>query len=434
MSIPSTRQPNGTPSQYAEEHTEETPLLLNELKEHDEEHSELTVAAVKTEAKQLLSFAWPISLAYVLQTTLSLGQVVSVGHIGTTELAASSLATMLCNVTGISIGMGMASALDTLCSQAHTGSRDQHSLGRHLQRGIVVMAFLCFPIALLWWHAETLLLLVGQHPEVAKLSGVFTRYALIGLFPSLVNECLKRYLQAQGIMKASLFVIIIAAPINIFLQYLLVWSRFSIGVIGAPIGTALTYCALPILTSLYIRFIDGRQGWGGWDWKEATDLRQIWEFLKLGIPCVAMTCSEWWAFEIVALAAGIVGSPELAAQTIVLNTCSITYVIPLGLSIGASTRIGNALGAMCPKTARIAGWSCILLALIIAVANSTALISVRHSWGYLLSSEEDVVKLVATILPLAAVFQLSDAIGAAAGGILRGCGRPELGAYVNLIG
>ncbi|TPX64592.1 hypothetical protein SpCBS45565_g05753 [Spizellomyces sp. 'palustris'] len=413
--------------------TERTPLIHN-LKDHDGEHADLSVAVIKTEAKTLVSLAWPVSFAYVLQVSLSLAQIFSVGHIGTKELAASALTTMLCNVTGYSIGMGMASALDTLCSQAHTGSKDPHALGKHMQRGIVIMAVMCLPIGILWWFAADFLRLMGQQEDIAQLSGTFARYALIGLFPMLVNECMKRYLQAQGIMKATLVVIMIASPLNAFLQYLLVWSSMGFGVIGAPIATSITYWCLPVLTGLYIKFVAGGESWGGWEWKEALDLPQIWEFLKLGLPCVAMTCSEWWAFEIVALAAGWIGDKELAAQTIVLNTCSLTYVIPLGISIAASTRIGNALGAYCPQTARAAAVACILLALCVATVNSSALISVRYAWGWLWSADEEVVGLVATVLPLAAIFQFSDAIGAGVGGILRGCGRPDLGAYINLAG
>lgn len=231
-----------------------------------------------------------------------------------------------------------------------------------------------------------------------------------------------------------MFVIIIASPLNALLQYLLVWSPLSIGVIGAPVATAVTYWCLPLLTMLYIRFVAGGSAWGGWEWREALDTPQLWEFLKLGLPSVAMTCSEWWAFEVIALAAGWLGDKELAAQTVVLNTCSLTYVIPLGISIGASTRIGNALGAFCIRTAKAAAAACIILASILAVVNCSALVAVRHSWGWLWSDDAEVVQMVASVLPLAAIFQVSDALGAASNGILRGCGRPDLGAYINLIG
>ncbi|KAJ3036320.1 hypothetical protein HK097_003874, partial [Rhizophlyctis rosea] len=212
---------------------------------------------MKREAKILGKLAWPVTAGYVMQMSLSLAAVFSVGHLGKKELASAALANMFCNVTGYSIGIGMSSALDTLCSQAHTGSSDPHAVGKHLQRAIVVMAALCFPVGLIWWFADSILLLLGQDPEIAALSAKFSRWALIGLFPYLVNECLKRFLQCQGIMKANMAVILIASPINIFLQWLLVWSPIGLGVIGAPIATGITFCLLPVATWGYIMFVDG---------------------------------------------------------------------------------------------------------------------------------------------------------------------------------
>ena len=95
-------------------------------------------------------------------------------------MAASTLTTMFCNVTGFSISIGMASALDTLCSQSHTASSDPTILGKHLQRGIVVMFFLCWPITILWCFTEKLLLLAGQDPEISKLSGELVFYLIPG--------------------------------------------------------------------------------------------------------------------------------------------------------------------------------------------------------------------------------------------------------------
>ncbi|KAJ3180902.1 hypothetical protein HDU87_001548 [Geranomyces variabilis] len=419
--------------EHAPDLTERTPLL-NDLRAHEAEHQFLTVPVVRAESKALIGLAWPVSLGYIINMCLNLAQIFSVGHIGTTELAASALASMLCNVTGYSVGMGMASALDTLCSQSHTGSKDPHALGKHMQRGIVIMGVFSIPIATLWLFAGELLLLLGQHEDIAKLSGQFARYAIIGLFPYLVNECMKRFLQAQGIMKAGMVVSFIAALINIFLQWLLVWSPIAIGVIGAPIATAITFWTLPIFTWMYIKFVAGGSCWGGWEWREALDMQQIWEFVKLGFPCVLMTCSEWWAFEVIALAAGWLGDKELAAQTIALTTCSLAYVVPLGLSIAASTRIGNSLGANAVRTARAAALAGVILAACIAVISCSTLFAVRNQWGWLWSADPEVVRLVASILPLAAMFQLSDAVGAVAGGVLRGCGRPDFGAYINLVG
>ena len=138
--------------------------------------------------------------------------------------------------------------------------------------------------------------------------------------------------------------------------------------------------------------------------------------------------------EVVALLAGILGPDPLAAQSIVLNTSSLAYMLPLGISVASSTRIGNCLGAGAPRVAKIASRAALVLALCFASLNSSILILVRSHWGKLWSSDPTVIQIVSDILPLAALFQLSDGLGAVGGGVLRGCGHQKLGAYINLCG
>ena len=109
-------------------------------------------------------------------------------------------------------------------------------------------------------------------------------------------------------------------------------------------------------------------------------------------------------------------------------------MLPLGISVASSTRIGNCLGAQCPNRARFASRAALILALAFASFNSCLLIAVRSHWGYLWTNDPTVVTIVQDILPLAAVFQFSDALGAVGGGILRGCGHQKTGAMINIFG
>jgi MATE family multidrug resistance protein len=419
--------------------SEQTPLLhsqdsLDTVDRIPEEQDELTFSVLRSQFKELITLAWPVLISYIVSFSINMAPIFALGHLGTQYLATIALTTMLCNVTGFSVGAGMATALDTLCSQAFTGSSDPHALGKHLQRAIVIQALLSIPITLLWCYTEPLLLLLGQDPDISRLSGTFALYMIPGLFPYLCSQSIQKYLQAQGIMKAGMWIMVIASPVNAFLQYFLVWSDYGVGAIGAPIATSITNTLLPLMMILYMVFVEGGDCWGGWDWSEALDLSQIWIFVKLGTPGVIMLCSEWWAFEVVALAAGLLGDTVLAAQTVMLNTGSLLYCVPLGLSVASSTKIGNSLGANRPTTARNVAISSYLLALLLASVNCTLLLLVKDQWGYLYSSDPDVVLIVSQVLPLAALFQLNDALGAVGAGVLRGAGRQSIGAMVNLCG
>ncbi|CAH1758847.1 10310_t:CDS:2 [Entrophospora sp. SA101] len=335
--------------------------------------------------------AIPVSLTYILQYSLQ----------GSIELAASALGSMYATVTGWSVLFGAATALDTLASQAYT-SGNPKMVGVFLQRGLAIILLGFIPIAVSWWEAERILVFLGQDHEIARLSALFTRYLLIGAPALLSFEALKKYLQAQGIMKASTYVLIICSPINIILNYALVWYP-------------------PVSLGFIV--------WGGWTYMAFHD----WlPFLKLALPGVIMVCAEWWAFELAALAAGYLGSIALAAQSIVLTTACLFYQIPFGIAVSSSNRVGNLLGAGLGSRARLASNVSLVLAVLVSMFNSIILLLLKDSWGYLFTEDKEVIDLVSSILPLCACFQISDAISAVGGGILRGQGRQKIGAYLNL--
>ncbi|KAJ9081254.1 ethionine resistance protein [Entomophthora muscae] len=173
-----------------------------------------TLTQVGNECYFIFRMALPIVLSYILQNSIPLASVFSLGHLGPTELAASALSNMFATVTGWSVAMGMATALDTLCSQAFTGATDPHAVGIHLQRGILISLTLMIPVGILWFSAEAILLLLQLDPKLASFCGRYLRILLFGAPPYVIFECLKKFLQAQEIMTAPTYILISVVPIN----------------------------------------------------------------------------------------------------------------------------------------------------------------------------------------------------------------------------
>ncbi|RKP39743.1 mate-domain-containing protein [Dimargaris cristalligena] len=386
----------------------------------------------RQEAKILAKLSYPVVLAYLLQYSINMASVFSLGHLGPDALAASALATMFATVTGWAVGIGLITALDTLCSQSYTGSCDVHAVGTYLQRGIVAVTAFHFPIMLLWWNSEWLLLALHQDPNIAHLAGTYLRYLMLGCLPNLLFECIKRYLQAQGIMHASTLVLCIVAPLNVLTNYALVWYEpIALGFIGAPLATSLSYWLMFILLVLYTAYVDGYQAWGGWS---RQGFRKLGQFMQLGLPGVLMICAEWWAFEFVALIVSYLGNTPLAAQSVIMTTSALSYQIPQGISVASTARIGNLLGAARPRAARLAGAVAIGFAIVMGSCNSFFFVAVSSIWGHVFTDSPVVIELVAMLMKIAAVYQICDGVSAVVGGILRGQGRQKLGALLSLPG
>jgi MATE family multidrug resistance protein len=337
---------------------------------------------------------------------------------------------MFASVTAWSIAFGTATALDTLCSQAWTGAKDKTLVGVHLQRALCILGLMFIPIAIVWWNCTKLLLSLNQDPLLAQHAGLFLRCLLLGAPAFIAFEAIKKFLQAQGIMQASTYVLMIVSPLNLLLNYTLVYlPPFQLGFMGAPLATSFSYWLMLTLLICYIKFVKGSEAWGGWT---VECLTGWWPFLKLSIPSLLMITAEWWAFELSSLAASYLSTLDLAAQSIVLTSASALYTIPFGISVAASNRIGNALGEGNALKASRASRVAFSFAVVFGAINSAFFLIIRQKFGYLFTSDDDVVALVAKIMPLVALFQIADGLAGVCGGVIRGMGRQSFAAWVNL--
>ncbi|KAJ9084441.1 ethionine resistance protein [Entomophthora muscae] len=378
----------------------------------------------------LFKSAVPNISAYFLQAVMPLASVFAIGNIGTTELGAAALSNMFAAITGWSLGIGMASSLDTLCSQSFTGSNDPFAVGLHLQRGILVTITMFIPISFVWWFSGSLMLLLELDADLAVLCCTYLRILILAAPASMSFECIKKYLQAQRIMKAQTLIVVTTLPFNLLLNYFLVLNEStSLGFKGAPIATVITHWLTLLFALLYIKYIEGSSCWGGWSSQALTG----WGvYIRLGIPGILMICSEWWAFEIMSLMASYLGKDKLAAHSVVLSITNVTFSIAIGQSISASNRIGNLIGASMPNRARISSRCALALALMLPFISVFTLLGFGWQIGSLFSKDPEVVKCIMVIIPVVSAYQVFDSVGSVSSGILRGQGRQKIGAVANL--
>lgn len=381
------------------------------------------------EAKVLGRYSVPLMITFVLQYSLTVASIFTVGHIGTAELGAVSLASMTANITGYAIYQGLATSLDTLCAQAY-GSGRKKLVGLQMQRMIYFLWVITLPIAVIWLLADKILRAIVPEQSVADLAGLYLKVVLLGAPGYAAFESGKRYVQAQGLFSASLYVLLFCAPLNAFMNWLFVW-QLKMGFVGAPIAVAITDNLLPLGLFIYVRFVSkhGMSCWNGFTkkaWQNWTPM------IKLALPGVVMVEAEVLAFEILTFASSYFGVTVLAAQSVLATLTSLTFQIPFPLSIAASTRVANLIGATLADAAKTSTRVAFIAAIIIGLLNVTLLSALKDYIPRLFTSDEDVRRLVSDILPLCAAFQLFDALAANCNGILRGLGRQEFGGYVQL--
>lgn len=340
---------------------------------------------------------------------------------------------MFITITGLSVATGATLSLDTLCSQSFTSNEDKTIVGLHVQRCLAFMSLLYIPIVAIWWNAESVFLLLRQDPVVAQLAGQYVRWMILAAPAFALFESLKKMLQAQGIFHAPTFVLLLGTPLNLLLNYALVWlPGMNLGFKGAPIASCIVYWVIVLLMALYISRVNGYQAWPTWNTQAAFNFNQWGPMVKLAVPGILLICTETWAYEIVALGASWIDTNNLGAQSIILTSITALYTLAFGVGCASANRIGNLLGAQRPKQARIAARTALIGGVTIGLLNAGALLFFRDTWAYIFTSDAQVAEIVKQVIPLVAVFVVADNIAGVADGALNGMGRQHVGAWCNL--
>ena len=256
---------------------------------------------------------------------------------------------MLAAITCFAAFQGLTTSLDTLCSQAY-GSGEKQLVGLYCQRMMLLLFGLSIPIATLWLVSESIIIHLVPDPDSARLCGSYLGILTLAIPGYAAFEVGKRFVQAQGLFRASTYVLLVGAPINAVLMLLLIW-KFNLGFIGAPISVAFTRTLLPLLLLLYVGLVDGSQCWGGFSTMAFDNMGIVF---RLAVPGMIMVEAEWLAFEIMTLISARFGTEYLAAQSILITLTTLSYQIPFPLSIAASTRVASLIGAGQVHNAKVA--------------------------------------------------------------------------------
>ena len=230
-------------------------------------------------------------------------------------------------------------------------------------------------------------------------------------------------------MRPGTYILLLTSPLNALLNYLLIYP-LGIGLLGAPLATGISYWLSFLGLALYAAYVRGHESWGGWS---RACLHNMGTFARLALLGIVHVGTEWWAFEIVALVAGQLGTISLAAQSVIMTSDQVMNTIPFGVGVAASARVGNLLGARDARGAARAAQTAAWLSMVLGGVVLVILLASKDHFAKLFNSDPRVVSLTADVLPFVALFQIADGLNGSCGGSLRGMGRQHIGAAVNIV-
>ncbi|KAF0694379.1 Aste57867_14748 [Aphanomyces stellatus] len=391
--------------------------------------------SIADELPHLCKLAVPVIFTMVMEILPSLCSIILVGQMHTANLQvyvdAAAISSMYFNITSMAVVCGLATALDTLCTQAY-GAGQTSKFGVYLLSAFLGLFLMLVPVTLLNIFSGEVLVFLGQDATIAAYSKWFLIYSSLGLPGFCIYNVLKKMLQAHNIVHPMAYMSILCNVIHIGLGYYLT-NYTSLELYGPAVSRSVAYTSLAFMMIAYLAWNPVYKSWHlHWNFAEAQG--HLMQFFKFGVPGMLMMMTEWAAFEILALFSGLMDDHVLAigVNSILMNLLSFVYMPFAGNSISVNIRIGNLLGAYKPESAKIVMHAGYVLTSSMVVVMASLLVLGRHVIPVVFINDAAVVERTSTALLYIVVLQMSDAFNACSQGVLRATGQQDIGTYVNM--
>lgn len=391
--------------------------------------------SIRSELGPMLRLALPVVLAELGWMSMGIVDTIMVAPLGPAAIGAAGIGTSVHMAFAV-FGMGLLLGLDTLVSQAH-GAGDHRDCHRWLVHGLVMGAALTVPIIAVCLGVLALFPYAGFHPDVAPLLDGYFGIVLWSTIPLLLYAAVRRYLQGMHVVAPIAFALVTANLLNAAANWTLIHGRLGLPALGVPGAAWATFVSrIYMLAVLVIAawWIDRRRNSGLADVSTRLSRERFVRLWRLGFPAASQVTLEVGVFGLATALAGRLDPVSSAAHQIALNIAGTSFMVPLGVAAAGAVRVGNRVGANDPAGAARAGWMAILLGSGFMTAAGVLFFVAPRTLIGLFSPGPAVVDLGASLLLVAAVFQLFDGLQAVATGALRGLGNTRMAMMVNLAG
>ena len=259
--------------------------------------------------------------------------------------------------------------------------------------------------------------------EVYRIAQDFLIAISFGVIPLFLSTIFRSFIDTLGYTRVTMFITMSALPINVALNYVLIFGKFGfprLGGVGAGYASAITYWCITLISLYVIQRVKPFKNYQVINKFYPISLTAWKEQLRIGIPIgIAIFC-ETSIFAVVTLLMSEFNTITIAAYQIAINFASLLYMMPLSISMALTIAIGFEVGAKRFKDARQYSYIGISIALVMAILCAIVLFIYNEQVARLYTEDFTVLELAQEFLIYAIFFQLSDAIGAPIQGALRG--------------
>ena len=376
--------------------------------------------------KAVIALGIPLVGTQLAQIAITTTDVVMLGRYGTRELAASVLGSQSYFFFYI-FGTGLAHAIVPLAAQAE-GRGDATTVRRAVRMGLwIVLMHAVFSLPFLY-SIHHILNALGQDPGLTGMASGYVRILMWALFPALAAMALRSFFAARAAAQIVLWSTLVGTFANAVLNWILIFGNLGfpeMGLEGAALASLISNFVMLGVIAGWAAFAPGHRDYQLFTRLWRPDWPAFSELIRLGIPIAFTILAEVGLFMAASIMMGWLGVAALAAHGIALQLASISFMIPLGLANAATVLVGQAYGRGDEAGVQKSALATLLVSGLIALGAAALFISApRFLTGLFLDRSAEgapaILDAAVTLLAVAAVFQIADAMQAVGSGLLRG--------------
>ena len=400
--------------------------------EKDGGRQALVVNARSGTFREVIVLAFPLMISFLTLSIMGVVDTIILGKVGTAQQGGAGIAVGI-DWTVASLFTGTMTVITTFVAQSYGAGK--YDL---LHRWVMTAMFFIIPMSLIMYSiipfADVLVDLMRADPVVRPHVVAYMSIHLLVTPFLLIIFVFSGFLRGLGDMKTPMIITIIVNLINIPLDFILVFGYHDIPAMGVRGAALATLISSALGAGLYLRVYLGRDIAGPyrtrrWVWVKASEIKQ---FLKIGLPVGGNWMIEMVSWTIMGIYIASIDPAGLAAHIIVFQVLHFSFMPTVALSIAASTLVGQYLGAERRDLAKRSGWLSLVWGIVFMGVIGIFFGILRVPFIEFFNTDPEVVEVGSVLLLIAAFFQVFDALGIGASGILRGAGDTRFPLYAQL--
>lgn len=389
------------------------------------------VPSLASEGRTTIALALPLMVGQLAQMLMGVVDTLMIGHVGVTELAASSFANTLIYVP-MMFGIGMAVAVSIRVSQAR-GAKDPESARAALRHGLQMTTGIGVLTLLGCWLILPMLGIFRQDAAVLEAMPSYFLLVAASMIPAMASMAVKNHADAMNRPWPMFWITLGSVLLNALLNWIFIFGKFGLPAMGLEgAGVATLLARLVAFAAMIVWCVKSRdlREWVPYHWFRPPERKALVKLIRIGFPTSMQLLAEVSAFVVAALMIGTLGEAALASHQIAISCAATSFMIPLGLSMALTVRMGEAWGAKQNWRLRrilVSGW---MMGLVFVISSALVFLLFNDVIAGWFVKELEARKLAAALLVVAAAFQFSDSMQVLSAGSLRGLGDVKTPAWI----